>query len=92
MGSGIAFREKNRVCLIYVVSFNVAFFRRISWASPECRVAYADYPAQFTDINQLVTVGVFAFGLSQVYFLFGLPCPSLRPRSPKQPLDNPFHG
>lgn len=39
---------------------------------------YADYPAQFTNFNQVATIGVFAFGLIQVYFLFFIALPSYR--------------
>jgi cytochrome c oxidase subunit 1 len=39
---------------------------------------YADYPAQFTDFNMVVSVGAFLFGLSQVYFLFAVAIPTIR--------------
>ena len=39
---------------------------------------YADYSTQFTDYNQLATVGALLFGLTQVYFLFGIVLPTIR--------------
>jgi cytochrome c oxidase subunit 1 len=39
---------------------------------------YADYPAQFTDFNMVVSIGAFLFGLSQVYFLFAVVLPTIR--------------
>jgi cytochrome c oxidase subunit 1 len=38
----------------------------------------ADYPAQFTDFNMLVSVGALGFGLCQVYFLLFVVIPSIR--------------
>jgi cytochrome c oxidase subunit 1 len=31
-----------------------------------------DYPVQFTDLNQLVSVGAFVFGASQLLFVAGI--------------------
>mgnify|MGYP002651617662 CR=1 FL=1 len=39
---------------------------------------YADYPAQFTDWNQVISIGAFGFGLAQVYFLFAVALPAYR--------------
>jgi len=39
---------------------------------------YADYPAQFTDFNMLVSVSAFMFGLTQVYFVLFVVIPAIR--------------
>jgi cytochrome c oxidase subunit 1 len=43
---------------------------------------YADYSTQFTDFNELTSVGAFLFGLSQVYFLFAVVLPTIRGGEP----------
>jgi len=53
-----------------MISFNVAFFPMhfLGLAGMPRRVA--DYPAQFTDFNQISTIGAFWFGLSQILFMY----------------------
>ena len=43
---------------------------------------YADYSTQFTDFNQVATVGALLFGLTQVYFLFAIVLPAIRGGAP----------
>jgi cytochrome c oxidase subunit I len=43
---------------------------------------YADYSTQFTDYNQVATVGALLFGLTQVYFLFAIVLPTIRGGKP----------
>jgi cytochrome c oxidase subunit 1 len=53
---------------------------------------YADYPAQFTDWNQVATIGAFAFGLMQVYFLFFVALPAYRGTGLAKAADKPWDG
>jgi cytochrome c oxidase subunit 1 len=67
-----------------MITFNVTFFPMhfLGLAGMPRRVA--DYPAQFTDWNEVATIGGFGFGLSQILFLyivlkalrFGAPAPA----------------
>jgi cytochrome c oxidase subunit I len=61
---------------VSMVAFNVTFFPMHFLGLAGMPRRYADYPAQFTDFNQIATIGAFFFGLAQVYFLFAvaLPC------------------
>jgi cytochrome c oxidase subunit I len=61
---------------VSIVSFNVTFFPMHFLGLAGMPRRYADYPAQFTNFNQVATIGAFFFGLAQVYFLFAvaLPC------------------
>ncbi len=52
---------------------------------------YADYPAQFTDFNLIASLGAFAFGLTQVYFLFAIVLPAVRGKGQKAPA-KPWEG
>lgn len=53
-----------------MISFNVAFFPMhfLGLAGMPRRVA--DYPAQFTDFNEISTIGAFWFGLSQIILIY----------------------
>jgi cytochrome c oxidase subunit 1 len=53
-----------------MISFNVAFFPMhfLGLAGMPRRIA--DYPAQFTDFNEVSTIGAFWFGLSQIIFIY----------------------
>jgi cytochrome c oxidase subunit 1 len=48
---------------------------------------YADYPAQFIDWNVVASIGAWAFGLSQVYFMFAVLLPVIRggEKAPQKP-------
>ena len=52
---------------------------------------YADYPVQFTDFNQLSSIGAFIFGLAQAYFVFAVVLPMLRHQGEKA-LQRPWDG
>jgi cytochrome c oxidase subunit 1 len=53
-----------------MISFNITFFPMhfLGLAGMPRRVP--DYATQFTDFNEIATVGAFGFGLSQVLFLY----------------------
>ncbi len=53
-----------------VISVNVCFFPMHFTGLAGMPRRYADYPAMFTDFNQISSVGAFAFGFSQLLFLF----------------------
>ena len=61
-----------------IISFNVAFFPMHFLGLAGMPRRYADYPAQFTDFNEVASIGAFAFGLAQVYFFFAVVLPVLR--------------
>nr|MBP6852832.1 cytochrome c oxidase subunit I [Rhodoferax sp.] len=44
---------------------------------------YADYPMQFADFNAIASVGAFAFGLAQVYFIVAIVIPVMRGKGEK---------
>ncbi|MDB5842255.1 MAG: ctaD [Herminiimonas sp.] len=62
-----------------LIWLNVTFFPMHFLGLAGMPRRYADYPAQFADFNMLTTIGAFAFGLSQVYFLFAVLLPMVRP-------------
>ncbi len=53
-----------------LISFNVTFFPMhfVGLAGMPRRIP--DYALQFTEFNQLASIGAFTFGLSQIFFLF----------------------
>jgi cytochrome c oxidase subunit 1 len=74
-----------------MIFFNIAFFPMHFLGLAGMPRRYADYPAQFTDFNQIATIGAFGFGLAQVYFLFWVALPTYRgvghERAPVKPWD-----
>jgi cytochrome c oxidase subunit 1 len=61
-----------------LIWFNVTFFPMHFLGLAGMPRRYADYAVQFTDFNQIVSVGAFLFGLSQVYFLLFVVIPTIR--------------
>ena len=75
-----------------MITFNVAFLPMHFLGLAGMPRRYADYPAQFTDWNQVVTIGAFGFGLMQVYFLFCVALPAYRGVGLERAADNPWDG
>src|ERR1700743_2360406 len=75
-----------------LVFFNVAFFPMHFLGLAGMPRRYADYPAQFTDFNQLATIGAFGFGLMQVYFLLFIVIPTYRGKKLKKATAKPWDG
>ncbi len=61
-----------------MIFFNLAFLPMHFVGLAGMPRRYADYPAQFTDWNQVITIGAFGFGLAQVYFLLAVALPAYR--------------
>jgi cytochrome c oxidase subunit 1 len=75
-----------------LVSFNVAFFVMHFLGLAGMPRRYADYSVQFADFNAIATIGAFGFGLSQVFFFFGVLLPCMRGRgrpAPQRPWNDP---
>ena len=71
-----------------LIFFNLTFFPMHFLGLAGMPRRYADYPMQFTDFNQVATIGAFGFGLSQVYFLVFVVIPMMRGKgapAPQQP-------
>jgi cytochrome c oxidase subunit 1 len=65
-----------------LVWVNVTFFPMHFLGLAGMPRRYADYSTQFTDYNQVATVGALLFGLTQVYFVFAIVLPTLRGGKP----------
>jgi cytochrome c oxidase subunit 1 len=65
-----------------LIWFNVTFFPMHFLGLAGMPRRYADYAVQFTDFNQIVSVGAFLFGLTQVYFLLFVVFPTIRGGAP----------
>jgi cytochrome c oxidase subunit 1 len=74
-----------------IISFNVTFFPMHFLGLAGMPRRYADYPMQLADFNALASVGAFAFGLAQVYFLVAIVIPGMRGQGEKAP-QRPWEG
>lgn len=63
---------------VTLISFNVTFFPMHFLGLAGMPRRYADYPLQFTDFNQIASVGAFVFGITQVLFFLFIVIPAMR--------------
>ncbi len=68
-----------------LISFNIGFFPLHFLGLAGMPRRYADYPMQFADFNLIASIGGFAFGLAQAYFLLFIVLPALRKRGRPAP-------
>ncbi|MHB1669702.1 MAG: cytochrome c oxidase subunit I [Thiomonas sp.] len=74
-----------------LIGANLTFFPQFFLGLGGMVRRYADYPVQFTDFNQLSSIGSLIFGLAQVYFLFAVVLPVVRGHGAKAP-QRPWEG
>ena len=74
-----------------MIFFNVAFFPMHFLGLAGMPRRYVDYPMQFTDFNQIATIGAFGFGISQIYFFAAVVWPMLRGKGVPAP-QSPWEG
>jgi cytochrome c oxidase subunit 1 len=68
-----------------LIAFNITFFPMHFLGLAGMPRRYADYPMQFADFNAVASVGAFAFGLAQVYFILFIVIPTMRGQGVKAP-------
>ncbi|HEX7383579.1 MAG TPA: cytochrome c oxidase subunit 1, partial [Burkholderiaceae bacterium] len=91
--SGVMYDERAGQIHFWVslIAFNVAFFPMHFLGLAGMPRRYADYPMQFADFNMLISIGAWAFGLAQIWFLFAVIVPMLRGKgaaAPQRPWDS----
>lgn len=74
-----------------MIGFNITFFPQHFLGLAGMPRRYIAYPVQFTDFNQISTIGAWIFGLAQVYFVFAVVIPVLRGQGEKAP-QRPWDG
>jgi cytochrome c oxidase subunit 1 len=74
-----------------MIFFNVAFFPMHFLGLAGMPRRYVDYPMQFTDFNQISTIGAFGFGISQIYFFAAVVWPMMRGKGATAP-QSPWEG
>jgi cytochrome c oxidase subunit 1 len=74
-----------------LIAFNITFFPMHFLGLAGMPRRYADYPMQFADFNAIASVGAFAFGFAQVYFIFGVLIPAMRGKGEPAPA-KPWEG
>ena len=91
--TGVMYAERRGQIHFWVslVSFNVAFFPLHFLGLAGMPRRYADYAMQFADFNAVASIGAFAFGLAQAYFVLFVVWPALRGRGEPAPA-KPWEG
>jgi len=74
-----------------MIGFNLTFFPQHFLGLAGMPRRYIAYPVQFTDFNQISTIGSWIFGLAQAYFVFAVVIPVLRGQGEKAP-QRPWDG
>ena len=74
-----------------LIAFNITFFPMHFLGLAGMPRRYADYPMQFADFNAVASIGTFAFGFAQVYFIFGVLIPAMRGKGEPAPA-KPWEG